>query len=46
MTEDEQYIYEERIAICMIDGKMPESYAIEIAKKQIEEMRDKIKNNC
>lgn len=41
MTEEEREIYEERVAIIMIDGKMPESYARIVAFKQIEEMRKK-----
>jgi hypothetical protein len=45
MTEDEREVYEERIAIVMIDGKMPESYARIIAWRQIEEMRKKEKEN-
>ena len=45
MTEEEREIYEERIAIVMIDGKMPESYARIIAWRQIEEMRKKEKEN-
>lgn len=45
MTEEEREIYEERVAIIMIDGKMPESYARIVAFKQIEEMRKKNERN-
>ena len=42
MTEDEKITFEERKAIVMIDGKMPESYANMIAWREIEEKRNKI----
>lgn len=44
MTEDEKITYEERKAIVMIDGQMPESYANIIAWREIEENRKKINN--
>ena len=43
MTEDEKITFEERKAIIMIDGQMPESYANIIAWKEIEEKRKKEK---
>lgn len=51
MTDDEREIFEERIAIITIDGKMPESYARIMAWQQIEELRKKQeqkdeRNNC
>ena len=44
MTEDEKIIFEERKAIVMIDGQMPESYANIIAMREIENNRKKINN--
>lgn len=41
MTEDEKEIFEERVAIITIDGKMPESFARIKAWQQIEELRKK-----
>ena len=41
MTDDEREIFEERIDIITIDGKMPESYARIKAWQQIEEIRKK-----
>lgn len=43
MTEDEKITFEERKAIVMIDGQMPESYANIIAMREIEEKRKKEK---
>lgn len=43
MTEDEKITFEERKAIVMIDGQMPESYANIIAWREIENKRNKIK---
>lgn len=43
MTEDEKVTFEERKAIVMIDGQMPESYANIIAWREIENKRNKIK---
>ena len=43
MTEDEKITFEERKAIVMIEGKMPESYANIIAWREIENKRNKIK---
>lgn len=43
MTEDEKITFEERKAIVMIDGQMPESYANMIAWREIENKRNKIK---
>lgn len=45
MTEDEKITFEERKAIIMIDGKMPESYANIIAWREIEEKRKKNQKN-
>ena len=42
MTDDEKITFEERKAIVMIDGQMPESYANIIAWREIEEKRKKI----
>ena len=42
MTEDEKITFEERKAIVMIEGQMPESYANMIAWREIEEKRKKI----
>ena len=42
MTEDEKITFEERKAIVMIDGQMPESYANIIAMREIENNRKKI----
>ena len=42
MTEDEKVTFEERKAIVMIDGQMPESYANIIAMREIENNRKKI----
>ena len=39
MTEDEKVTFEERKAIVMIDGQMPESYANMIAWREIENKR-------
>lgn len=39
MTEDEKVTFEERKAIVMIDGQMPESYANIIAWREIENKR-------
>lgn len=44
MTEDEKITFEERKAIVMIDGQMPESYANIIAMREIENNRKKINN--
>ena len=44
MTDDEKVTFEERKAIIMIDGQMPESYANMIAWREIEEKRKKINN--
>jgi ABC-type metal ion transport system substrate-binding protein len=44
MTEDEKVTFEERKAIVMIDGQMPESYANIIAWREIENNRNKINN--
>lgn len=44
MTEDEKITFEERKAIVMIDGQMPESYANMIAMREIENNRKKINN--
>lgn len=44
MTEDEKVTFEERKAIVMIDGQMPESYANIIAMREIENNRKKINN--
>lgn len=47
MTEDEKITFEERKAIVMIDGKMPESYANIIAWREIENKRkDKKDAEC
>jgi len=43
MTEDEKVTFEERKAIVMIDGQMPESYANIVAWREIENKRNKIK---
>lgn len=43
MTDDEKVTFEERKAIVMIDGQMPESYANMIAWREIENKRNKIK---
>jgi len=45
MTEDEKITFEERKAIVMIDGQMPESYANIVAWKEIEEKRKKMQKN-
>lgn len=42
MTEDEKITFEERKAIVMIDGQMPESYANMIAWREIENKRKKL----
>jgi hypothetical protein len=39
MTEDEKITFEERKAIVMIEGGMPESYANMIAWREIENKR-------
>lgn len=39
MTEDEKVTFEERKAIVMIEGNMPESYANIIAWREIENKR-------
>ena len=39
MTEDEKITFEERKAIVMIEGQMPESYANMIAWREIENRR-------
>lgn len=39
MTDDEKITFEERKAIVMIDGQMPESYANMIAWREIENKR-------
>ena len=41
MTEDEQELFDERVAIMVIDGKVPEGNAISYAKKYIRELRKK-----
>ena len=41
MTEEEREIFEERMAIIIIDGKMPPGYAKIKAWQQIEELRKK-----
>ena len=46
MTEDEKITFEERKAIVMIDGQMPESYANIIAMREIEEKRKKENDRC
>lgn len=43
MTEDERERFEERVAIITIDGKMPESYARIIAFRELDEKRNKEK---
>ena len=43
MTEDEKITFEERKAIVMIGGQMPESYANIVAMREIENNRKKIK---
>ena len=39
LTEDERCAWEERVAICTIDGHLPEERAKEIAWAQIEAQR-------
>lgn len=39
MTESERELYQERIAIMVIDGKTSEAYAQYVAWKQIENLR-------
>ena len=47
MTEDEKVTFEERKAIVMIDGQMPESYANIVAWREIENKRkDKKDAEC
>lgn len=46
MTENEKVTFEERKAIVMIDGGMPESYANIIAMREIEEKRKKENDRC
>lgn len=41
MTEEEKELFEERVAIITIDGKMSESYARLKAWQQIDELRKK-----
>ena len=41
MTEEEKELFEERVAIITIDGKMSESYARLKAWQQIDEFRKK-----
>lgn len=41
MTEEEKELFEERVAIITIDGKMPESYARIKAWQQIKDFRKK-----
>jgi hypothetical protein len=41
MTEDEQELFDERVAIMVIDGKVSEGNAISYAKKYIRELRKK-----
>lgn len=45
MTEDEKVTFEERKAIVMIDGQMPESYANIIAMREIENKRKKLEQD-
>lgn len=45
MTEDEKITFEERKAIVMIDGEMPESYANIIAWREIGGNRKKNEKN-
>lgn len=41
MTEEEKEIFDERVAIMVIDGKVSEVNAISYAKKYIRELREK-----
>lgn len=41
MTEEEKELFEERVAIIMVDGKMTESFARIKAWQQIKELRKK-----
>ena len=41
MTEDEQELFDERVAIMVIDGKVSEWNAISYAKKYIRELMKK-----
>ena len=41
MTEEEQDIFDERVAIMVIDGKVSEGNAISYTKKYIRELRKK-----
>ena len=45
MTEDEQELFDERVAIMVIDGKVPEDNAIAYVKRHFEEIMKKIKIN-
>lgn len=45
MTEDEKITFEERKAIVMIEGQMPESYANMIAWREIENKRKKLEQD-
>ena len=45
LTDDEREIFEERVAIITVDGKMPLSYARIKAWQQIEDLRKKGDNN-
>lgn len=44
MTEDEQELFDERVAIMVIDGKVPEDNAIAYVKRHFEEIMKKNKN--
>lgn len=45
MTEEEQEIFDERVAIMVIDGKVPEDNAIAYVKRHFEEIMEKYRKN-